>query len=487
MRDKQVSGGSKNVLFVDDDVTARYLVAEILSSAGYDVETATGGESGLEAFEAGHFDIVITDLVMPEPDGLEVLQAIKRKSPHTPVIVLSGLGGFDDVKRALKIGAYDYISKEHEGIDRVTLCSAVDRAFENLRLIRENADYQKELEAKVAERTRELQNALRDLKEFQRERGDRQWLKFLDVERSEKKFRTLLQKVPNGIATLDSNLHITDYNEAFVHTLELDFADSVTSASVESNPFFLQSAFPEKIRYCISESAEISGTAEYCGPKDETRYIEYTLTPISLDEHDFKVEVLFTIRDVTLEVLEKNRLQKEADHDDLTGLLKHGKFHDMLEQTLENVRASRGTLALIHIDIDNFSDFNTDHGHPIASEMLRIIGARIEASISSRRDFGFRTGGDEFAVILTGFSSDTLPIVVERLLNKLKELYNISYGDDLTMLKCTFSVGVAEYSVERNQTATEIYQEADKATFQAKDAGRNQIVYFDYSGTDHGS
>lgn len=479
MTDKQVSGGRKKVLFIDDDVTARYLVSESLTSAGYDIETAIDGESGLAVFEAEQFDIVITDLVMPEPGGLKVLQAIKRKSPLTPVIVLSGLGGFDDVKRALQLGAYDYISKETRGIDPVTLCSAVDRAWENLRLVRENAEYQRELEAKVSERTLELQHALRDLKEYQKERGDRQWLKFLDVERSEKKFRTLIQKVPSGIATLDSNLHITDYNRAFVDTLELDADDSIDSTSVESNPYFLKSSFPDKIRHCISDSAEISGTAEYLGPEDKTRFIEYTLTPIPLDEHEFKVEVLFTVRDVTLEVDEKNRLKKEANYDDLTGLLKHGKFNKMLEVALEDVRSSGGTLALIHIDIDNFRDFNSDHGHPVASEMLRIIGKRIEASISSRRDFGFRTGGDEFAVILTGFSPDTLQIVVERLLNKLTELYNLKVGDTIKILKCTFSVGVAEYSYERNQTAIEIYEEADKATFQAKDAGRDQVVYFE--------
>ena len=479
MTDKQGSDQTKKVLFIDDDFTSRYLVSESLSSAGYDVETAIDGESGLNAFQNNHFDIVITDLVMPQPDGLEVLQTIKRKSPHTPVIVLSGLGGFDDVKQALKLGAYDYLSKETQGIDPVTLCSAVDRAWENVRLVRENTQYQRKLEVKVAERTQELQLALKNLKNFQKEIDDRQWLKFLDVERSEKRFRTLIQKVPSGIATLDSSLRITDYNKAFIHTLGFYSSDSINSTSVESNPYFLKSVFPDEIRHCISDSAELSGTVEYLGPNDETRYIEYTLTPIPLDESDFKVEVLFTVRDVTLEIGEKHRLQKEANYDDLTGLLKHGKFNDTLAATLANIRSSSGTLALIHLDIDNFRDFNTRHGHPVASEILRIIGRRIEASISSRRDFGFRTGGDEFAVILTCFSPDTLQIVVERLINKLTELYNLKVGSTEQILKCTFSVGVVEYSFERNQTAIEIYEEADKATFQAKDAGRNQIVYFE--------
>ena len=176
----------KRVLFVDDDLTARYLVSECLSSAGYHVETADDGRSGLVLFESGQFDIVITDLVMPELDGLQVLQAILSKSPETPVIVRSGLGGFDDVRKALKLGAYDYLTKDAQGVDPVTLLSAVDRAWEKLKLVRENREYHESLEARVAERTQDLQQALSRLREFKKELNDRQYLKFLDIERSEK-------------------------------------------------------------------------------------------------------------------------------------------------------------------------------------------------------------------------------------------------------------------------------------------------------------
>ena len=479
MPDKQGSNGRKKVLFIDDDITARYLVSGALSSAGYDVETAIDGESGLNLFENGQFDLVITDLVMPEPTGIEVLRAIKRKSPQTPVIVLSGFEGFDEVKQALKLGAYDFLTKGTGGIDPVTLCSAADRAWEKLRLIRENAEYQGELEAKVAERTQDLQLALKRLSEYQKELGDRQYTKYLAIERSEKKLRTLIQKSPSGIATLDSDLHITDFNRVFIDTLKFDADYSLSSTTAESNQYFLNSIFPEKIRQCICDLADCSGTIEYLGPNEKTRFLEYTLTPISLDDNYFKVEVLCTVRDVTLEIDEKSRLQDKANYDDLTGLLRHGKFNDTLEASLENVRSCNSALALIHIDIDNFRDFNTEHGHPVANELLRIIGQRIKASISSRRDFGFRTGGDEFAVILTSFSPDSLKTIVERIIKKLSGLYSLNVGGTEKALRCTLSVGVVEYSCERNQTAIEMYEEADKATYQAKDRGRDQIVYFE--------
>ncbi len=473
----------KRVLFVDDDLTARYLVSECLSSAGYHVETADDGRSGLDLFESGQFDIVITDLVMPELGGLQVLQTILTRSPDTPVIVRSGLGGFDDVREALKLGAYDYLTKEAQGVDPVTLLSAVDRAWEKLQLVRENREYHESLETKVADRTQDLQLALNRLRDFKKELNDRQFLKFLEMERREKKYRTLIQKSPTGIATLDSNLQITECNKAFIETLRFATSDAISSTSPESNSHFARSAFPEKIRQCISTLEEFSGTVEYLDPDGQARNLECTLTPISLDDSYFNVEVLFTVRDVTLENDERKRLQDAANYDDLTGLLKQGRFDDTLEATLEKTRASDGTLALLHIDIDNFRDFNTEHGHPVASEMLRIIGQRIKTSISTRRDFAFRTGGDEFAVILTAFSPDSLPLVVKRLFNKLSELYSTNVDGTERVLKCTFSVGVAPYAGAREQTAMDLYKAADQATFQAKEGGRNQIVFAEQTGS----
>jgi diguanylate cyclase len=129
--------------------------------------------------------------------------------------------------------------------------------------------------------------------------------------------------------------------------------------------------------------------------------------------------------------------------------------------------------------VDNFREVNTNYGHPVASKVLSIIGRRIKASISSKKDYGFRTGGDEFAIILTKYPPDALEIIVKRLVNKLSELYSPNIAGHEDVLKCTFSVGVTTYSQERNQTAQEIYEEADKATYKAKERGKNLIVFYD--------
>lgn len=82
----------QRVLCVDDDPRLRQLLTATLTQLGHQVEVADGGQAGIEAFDAGRFDVVITDLGMPEVDGRVVAKAIKDQSPATPVILLTGWG-----------------------------------------------------------------------------------------------------------------------------------------------------------------------------------------------------------------------------------------------------------------------------------------------------------------------------------------------------------------------------------------------------------
>jgi two-component system response regulator AtoC len=102
------------VLVIDDDEAARAPLCEYLASAGYRVRSAGGGAEGLAALAAGPVDAILLDLVMPEPDGFEVLRRLRPIAPRVPVIVLSALSQAEDVVRAMKLGASDYLPKPFE-------------------------------------------------------------------------------------------------------------------------------------------------------------------------------------------------------------------------------------------------------------------------------------------------------------------------------------------------------------------------------------
>ncbi len=107
------------VLVVDDDADAREFEREALAAAGYQVRTATGGSEALEMLEGGAFDAVLLDVRMPGMDGLEVIRRYRASGGRAPIVVLSALAGSDDVVRAMRLGASDYLTKPVEPAELV--------------------------------------------------------------------------------------------------------------------------------------------------------------------------------------------------------------------------------------------------------------------------------------------------------------------------------------------------------------------------------
>jgi DNA-binding NtrC family response regulator len=99
------------ILVVDDEDIVRTSCSRTLSPEGYDVRLAKNGAEGLKMAREERFDLVLTDLKMPDMDGIEVLRIIKEQWPETAVIIVTGYQTVDTAVKAIKLGAYDYIEK----------------------------------------------------------------------------------------------------------------------------------------------------------------------------------------------------------------------------------------------------------------------------------------------------------------------------------------------------------------------------------------
>src|SRR4030042_4964095 len=99
-----------NILLVDDEPDVRTTLANFLGKLGYSVVCAYNGLEGLHRFHSQTFDLIITDIKMPDMDGLELMHRVKQieKSP-IDIIVITGHGDMDNAIKALKYGAYDYL------------------------------------------------------------------------------------------------------------------------------------------------------------------------------------------------------------------------------------------------------------------------------------------------------------------------------------------------------------------------------------------
>ena len=131
------------ILVVDDERSMREVLFSMLKNEGYDVSVAEGGEAAIEAVRRESFDAVLTDVRMPKVDGLQVLKATKELSPNTVVIMITAFGSSETAVEAMKLGAYDYITKPFK-YDEITL--NIKRALERKRLRDENVNLKRRLE-----------------------------------------------------------------------------------------------------------------------------------------------------------------------------------------------------------------------------------------------------------------------------------------------------------------------------------------------------
>jgi len=134
------------ILAIDDDISFRRVLEYNLQEEGYEVLTAATGEAGLRIFEEQRPDLVITDMKMPGMDGLQVLKGIKEHSPESLVIIITAFGAVDAAVEAMKLGAYDYITKP---FNRDELKLIVRKALQLSTLAEENRQLRSELTEQI--------------------------------------------------------------------------------------------------------------------------------------------------------------------------------------------------------------------------------------------------------------------------------------------------------------------------------------------------
>lgn len=120
------------ILIVDDDEAIRKSFRYFFEDCGYQILEACNGREGLEIFQSSHPDLVFTDLLMPVMGGLEFLAALKELSPEIPVIVISGIGIVADAIKAVKLGAWDFITKPVHSLNELEIVAK--RALETIEL-----------------------------------------------------------------------------------------------------------------------------------------------------------------------------------------------------------------------------------------------------------------------------------------------------------------------------------------------------------------
>jgi putative nucleotidyltransferase with HDIG domain len=151
---------SARILVVDDEVHVRAMMGSTLERQGYEVHLASSGREALETLELNAYDLVLTDIVMQDVNGIALLERIHGQYPNLPVVMVTAIHDISVAIDSMRRGAYDYLLKPFE---REHLLNTVRRAMDHRQALEESHNYQQSLEQMVRARTEMLRHAMEDL------------------------------------------------------------------------------------------------------------------------------------------------------------------------------------------------------------------------------------------------------------------------------------------------------------------------------------
>jgi len=152
----------ENILVVDDEEAIREVVSTMLESRGYRCTAVSNGRAAQEVVRKETPDLVLSDMIMPEMDGIRLLSWLREHDPEVPVIMVTAIHDISTALEAIRRGAYDYILKPFE---KDQLFLGVGRALQHRRLVLENRNYQINLQQRVDEQNAQLQMAITQLEQ----------------------------------------------------------------------------------------------------------------------------------------------------------------------------------------------------------------------------------------------------------------------------------------------------------------------------------
>jgi diguanylate cyclase (GGDEF)-like protein len=431
------------VLLVDDERFARTVYSDHLRTAGYEVQVAETADAALEALRRGRFDLLITDVILPGADGLELLSEAKRLDPNIEALVITALDRVDPAVRAMKSGASDYLVKP---VTPEALQVAVQKCLSARALLAENKVLRSHL--------RLFETCQRITASLDHDRAVSLALGALTGEVGASGAVFLERGAGEKLALAGH----TGVEPALARTI----ADAACErlASVPPGTSFTLAGGPDEPRalaLAVTEGEVTLGLvlALLTGDPDpnQVRSAEFVCSHLALALRTFghlkKVEHL-------------------AYLDDLTHLY-NTRFLDLV---LDREMQAGRPFTVLFLDLDRFKAVNDQYGHLIGSKLLMEVGRVLKACVRDE-DVVARYGGDEYVAMLLGIDSGGALKVAERIRRSIED--HVFLSREGLRVRVTASIGLASCP-EHTVRKAEVLDLADRAMYRGKRSTRN-VVY----------
>ncbi|WP_136524882.1 GGDEF domain-containing response regulator [Geomonas ferrireducens] len=450
----------QRILLVEDDSFFREVYTDLLKEDGYNVEVAASGEEALDMIGRGGYHLVVTDLVMRDVSGLDILSEVKRLDPATAVIMVTGHANVETAIYALKNGATDYLIKP---INQDEFRHIVSHCMEQRRLLDENLELKGLVN--LFQVSQNISNCLELERLYQmltdalmKEVGVRRALGYF-AENGQLKLCEL-----KGIDELNAHL----LGQAVIS--ESDLRDDGTSHLV-----YLRNFLPEGAEYACEITEAMCLYLRY--KSDLQGVVILFNDPGAMLPRDINRKHISFLLDQGLLALDnavRYNIAKDLLYiDELTGLYNYRYLDVVLERELKRCDRYGSNLGVLFLDIDLFKSVNDNFGHLIGSRVLREVGALVRKSVRDV-DAVIRYGGDEYTIVLVETGMEGAAIVAERI-RKTIESHTFAKADGLA-IRLTVSLGYA-CAPDDASTKAELLEMADQAMYRGKSAGKNRAFH----------
>lgn len=529
------------ILLIEDDPGDAHLIRKMLiesKSAYFELEHFDRLSTGLEQLAQMEIDLILLDLNLPDSQGLDTIVKAHAKAQIIPVIVLTGLEDKNLAIKSISKGAQDYLVKGqinsglliraiHYAVERHRLRAKLKKA--NQKILEQQKELIDEERLKVLlqmagatahELNQPLMVLLGNIELIGTYKSDPEKLSdcVAAIEDAGNRISDIVKKIetirnyetkayPDGskIISIDQDLNILSIEDDKMYfsilkkmlsnlgMTEVSQAMNIKEAKalLTKNTYaltLLEYKLPDGdafdlLGFMKGQDIQVpvvvltgQGDEAIASKAIQTGAYDY-LSKENINESSLSRSINTTLERFRLnrEInMAMTKMAEMSTTDELTGLYNRRYFTEALEREIARAKRYGTSLVMCLMDLDYFKRVNDAYGHTAGDMVLAEIGKILKDCIR-KSDLACRYGGEEFAVILPDTDVKKAKAVCERFRKIVAEH---PFKHNLFQFNITISMGITSYNSFMDQSPIEILELADKALYQAKEAGRNQLVEY---------